>query len=317
MKVIEHINKAKSDNPIFSYEIIPPARGGTLKKIIDIVEQLAPYDPPFIDVTSHAATAYYHEYPDGTIEKKVLRKHPGTIGICGVIQNRFNIDTVAHILCNGFTQSETEDALIELSYLGIQNILALRGDETNHKKAVAEGKPINHFSVDLVKQVKDLNQGKFLHDFDANNPMDFCIGVAGYPEKHFEAPNLKIDLKHLKEKVDAGAEYICTQMFYNNKAYFDYVSECKAMGITIPIIPGIKVLTSVKQLNTIPKKFFINFPDDLVDEVMSNEEHVKEIGFRWALKQTEELLSKGIPCVHFYIMNDPSPVIEIIKKLKI
>lgn len=313
MTVIEHIESAK--NPLFSYEIVPPPRGRTVKDVVDIVEELVPFNPPWIDVTSHSSGAFYNEKPDGTIERRIYKKRPGTIGICGIIQNRFKIDTVAHILCNGFTKEETEDALIELNYLGVENILALRGDGVNYNKKIANGRRVNHYAIDLVSQIDQLKHGEYVNDdLSSADPLNFCTGVAGYPEKHFEAPNLKQDISFLKKKLNAGAEYVTTQMFYDTNNYINFVKHCRSAGIECPIIPGIKILKSVKQLQSLPKNFYINFPDELVEEVMASPEHVKEIGFNWACKQTEELLNFNAPAVHFYIMNDVSTVTNVVKR---
>ena len=314
MKVIEHIERAR--NPLFSYEIVPPPRGRSVKDLIDVVEALAPLNPPWIDVTSHSSTAYYQERLDGSIQKRVLKKRPGTIGICGVIQNRFRIDTVAHVLCLGFSREETEDALIELSFLGIENILALRGDSPNFQKTIRPDRTENHYAADLVGQVKGLCKGQFLDELDKAQPLNFCVGVAAYPEKHFEAASLKLDIQNLKRKVEAGAEYIVTQMFFDNQKYFAFVDQCREAGITIPIIPGLKVLRSVPQLKSIPKNFYIDLPDALVDEVTANPNHVAEIGQRWARKQSEELLAAGVPGVHYYVLNDVHAVCDIVKSFK-
>ncbi len=311
MKVIDHLTKAK--NPLFSYEIVPPPRGRSVKDIIDIAEALMPLNPPWIDVTSHASSAYFQEKPDGTIKRRTVRKRPGTMGICGIIQNRFRIDTVAHILCQGFSKEETEDALIELNFLGIHNVLALRGDSPNYQKEIGKNRSSNNFASDLVTQLCSLRKGIFLEEISNSSALDYCIGVAGYPEKHFEAANFKTDLMHMKKKVDAGADYITTQMFFDNEKYFSYVKACREIGIQVPIIPGIKILRNVAQLRSIPKTFHIDFPDDLVDEVLKSPDHVEEIGKRWALKQSDGLLAAGAPCVHFYIMNDTPAVVEIVK----
>ncbi|MGZ3768644.1 MAG: methylenetetrahydrofolate reductase [NAD(P)H] [Bdellovibrio sp.] len=314
MKVVEHIQKATES--LFSYEIVPPPRGRSVKDIIEVVKALAPLNPSWIDVTSHSSTTYFQEKLDGTIQKRTLRKRPGTLGICGIIQNRFKIDTVAHILCLGFTREETEDALIELNFLGIENILALRGDTPNFQKPARTDRTVNSYAAELVGQINDLKNGSFLDELDRADSLQFCIGVAGYPEKHFEASCLKADIQNLKRKVDAGADYIVTQMFFDNKKYFNFVEQCREAGINVPIIPGIKVLKSAAQLKSIPKNFFIDLPEQLVEEIESNPENAAEIGKRWCSKQVEELVNAKVPSVHFYVLNDVQTVVEIVKKFK-
>lgn len=314
MHVVEHIAKATA--PLFSYEIVPPPRGANLRSIINVVEALRPLQPPWIDVTSHSSTSFLRERPDGSLERKTFRKRPGTLGICGIIQNRFQIDTVAHILCLGFTREETEDALIELNFLGIHNVMALRGDRPNFDKSVPKERSINPYAADLVQQLGDLRQGRFLEDLDATQPLDFCVGVAAYPEKHFEAPSLKTDIANLKKKVDAGAQYIVSQMFFDNSKFFAFVDACREAGITVPIIPGLKVLKSAAQLKTLPKTFHIDLPDALVEEVMADPQHASEIGQRWAFKQSEELLNRGHKVLHYYVLNDSDLVVNLVKKLK-
>ena len=313
MKVIEHIDKAKC--PLFSFEIIPPKRGTSVQEITDIVKDLEPFNPPFIDVTSHSAEAYYEEDGDGDIKRHIRKKRPGTISICGIIQNRFKIDTVPHLLCRGFTREETEDAIIELNYLGIHNILAIRGDETNYQKPLQSGRSVNVYASDLVKQVKNLRTGIYMDEIINADPIDFCIGVGGYPEKHFEAPNLKKDIEYLKQKIEAGADYIVTQMFFNNDDFLMFESECRNAGIEVPIIPGIKILSSAKQLKSIPKNFYVNIPNELSDEVDESPEHAREIGINWCVRQCEGLLNKDVKNIHFYIMNGASGVIEVLKIL--
>ncbi len=316
MKVIEHLEKAK--NPLISFELIPPKRGGDIKGLLSVLDDITKYDPPFIDITSHAAEVIYEETSTG-IQKKVKRKRPGTLGICALIQNKYNIDAVPHVLTKGFTREETEDFLIELDYLQIQNVLAIRGDDSGYEKPIPEGKSKNRFASELVTQIINMNKGKYLEDslLDAR-PTDFCVGVSGYPEKHFEAPNLKTDVKFVKEKVDAGADYVVTQMFYDNKYYFKFVELCKQIGIKAPIIPGLKILTSRAHLTSVPKNFYINIPDVLADEVMAAKpEHVLDIGVEWAAKQVEELLNKNVPSVHFYIMQNSKPIIKLMERLKL
>lgn len=316
MKVTDHILKAKEQKKtLFSCEIVPPPRGKSAQEIIDTVDLLTPLQPAWIDVTSHSSMAYYHEKNDGTVERRIYKKRPGTLGICGIIQNRFKIDTVAHVLCKGYTREETEDALIELHYLGIHNVIALRGDGPNYDKTISKNRTANQHASDLVKQVKDLRSGHFIEEISDCSPLDFCIGVAGYPEKHFESANMKMDLQFLKAKVDAGADYIVTQMFFENQKYFDFVSACREFGIQVPIIPGLKVLKTANQLSTLPKTFHVDMPDAFVDEIVENPNHASEIGQRWALKQCEGLLNCGVPALHFYIMNDAPQIKEIFKKL--
>lgn len=316
MKVIEHLDKAKQ--PLISFELIPPKRGGDIKSLLAVLDDLVNYNPPFIDITSHAAEVIYDETEEG-IKKRVKRKRPGTLGICALIQNKYNIDAVPHVLCNGFTREETEDFLIEIQYLGIENVLAIRGDENVYQKPIRHGRSINVFAVDLVKQISNMNKGIYLEDnlLDAK-ASDFCIGVAGYPEKHFEAPNLKSDINYVKEKIKAGARYIVTQMFYENKDYFDFVAACRNEGIEIPIIPGLKILLAQSNLTSLPKNFHISVPEELADEVhAAKPEHSMEIGVNWAVKQVEELLNNNVPAIHYYIMQNSVPINMLMKKLKL
>ncbi|HEY5535820.1 MAG TPA: methylenetetrahydrofolate reductase [Ignavibacteria bacterium] len=316
MKVIEHLNKAR--NPLISFEIIPPLRGGDIKQLFGIIDDLIKFNPPFIDVTSHSAEVQYEETSEG-IRKKVKRKRPGTIGISVAIKNKYNIDTVPHMLCNGFTKEETEDALIELNYLGIENVLAVKGDDKGFKKPVPAGKTSNEYTVDLIRQIVDMNNGKYLEEelLDASST-EFCIGVGGYPEKHYEAPNLKVDIAFTKQKIEAGAHYIVTQLFYNNNHYFEYVKQCRNSGIDVPIIPGLKLLTNKNHLKSLPKDFFIDIPDDLTEEILkAKPQYVIDIGVEWSLKQCEELLNFGVPGIHFYVLQNAGPTHKLLSKLKI
>ncbi len=316
MKVTEHLSK--ETGPLISFEIIPPNRGGDIKSLLAVIEDLIQYKPPFIDITSHPAEVVYEETNSG-IQKKIKRKRPGTLGICALIQNKYNIDAVPHILCKNFTREETEDFLIELNYLGIENVLAIRGDDTGFTKPIPQGRSTNEYALDLVKQIVSMNNGKYLEEnlLDAK-PSSFCVGVSGYPEKHFEAPNLKTDISFTKQKIDAGAEYIVTQMFYDNETFFSYVSACREAGITVPIIPGLKILTLKSHLTNIPRNFYISLPDDFVAEVMkAKHEHVIDLGIEWAAKQVEGLLEKGVPAIHFYIMQNSRPINLLMKKLKL
>lgn len=316
MKVIEHLQKASE--PLISFEIIPPKRGGDIKDLMAVIDDIIKYHPPFIDITSHSAEVFYDETPEG-IKKKVKRKRPGTLGICALIQHKYNIDAVPHILTKGFTREETEDFLIELNYLGIENVLAIRGDDLGYDKPVPEGRSINKYASELVKQIVNMNNGKYLEAnlLDAK-PTGFCIGVAGYPEKHFEAPNLKTDVRYVKEKINAGAEYVVTQMCYDNKCYFEYVDLCRKEGITAPIVPGLKIITNKSHMITIPKNFYVSLPEVLADEIHeAKPEHVMDIGVEWAAKQVEELFNKNVPAVHFYIMQNSRPIKKLMERLKL
>ncbi len=316
MRVIDHLMNAKE--PLISFELIPPKRGGDIKDVLAVLDQLIKYKPPFIDITSHSAEVIYDETANG-IKKKVKRKRPGTLGICALIQNKYNVDAVPHILVKGFTREETEDFLIELNYLAIDNVLAIRGDDSGYEKPVPLGKSINEYSLNLVKQIVDMNKGNYLEEnlLDAK-ATNFCVGVGGYPEKHFEAPNLKSDVRFVKQKADAGADYLVTQMFYDNKHYFNYVKLCREAGIDIPIIPGLKILTSKSQLNSIPKNFHVTIPTELADEVeAAKPEDVLKIGVEWSVNQVKQLLDENVPSVHFYIMLDSKPISMLLDRLKI
>ena len=314
MKVTEHLDRAT--NPLISYEIIPPLRGGDIETLLSLIEALVPFNPPFIDTTSHGAQVVFEETPTG-IQRRMKRKRPGTLGICALIQNKFHIDAVPHVLCHGFTREETEDFLIELKYLGIDNVLAIKGDENGYQKPLTFGRSANQFGTDLVRQISDMNRGHYLEEDLADaEPSDFCIGVAGYPEKHFESPNMESDLRHTKKKVEAGGDYIVTQMFYNNRHYFEYVEECRACGIDVPIIPGLKILTTKKQLTSIPRMFFCEIPSELSEEVeAAKPEHVIDIGVAWTKRQAEELLNRGVPSLHFYVMQKSKAVTMLMRGL--
>lgn len=316
MRVIDHLEKASE--PLISFELIPPKRGGDIRDILNVLDNITKFKPPFIDITSHSAEVIYEELPDG-IRKKVKRKRPGTLGICALIQNKYNVDAVPHILVKGFTREETEDFMIELNYLGIDNVLAVRGDDSGYKKPIPLGRSANQNALELVEQIVKMNNGIYLEDslLDAK-PTNFCIGVGGYPEKHFEAPNLKADIKFAKQKVDAGADYIVTQMFYDNSYYFQYVDECRKMGINAPIIPGLKILTSKAQLNSIPKEFHVSIPSVFSDEVdAAKPDDVLNIGIEWAANQVRELLDKNVPSVHFYVMLNSRPITLLMERLNL
>lgn len=312
MKITQHIAEAKST--LFSFELLPPLKGENIHQIHQTVERLMEFRPAFVDVTYHREEYVYHEVKSGLLQKRTVRKRPGTVGICAAISNKYNIDTVPHIICGGFSKEETENALIDLDFVGVENVLVLRGDPIRSEgrfKAEADG---HSYAIDLLNQVSDMNRGKYLDpDLKNSNATNFCIGVAGYPEKHFEAPNLASDLRWLKRKVEDGAEYVITQMFFDNSAYFDFLKKCRSNGINIPIIPGLKPLTTKSQLNSLPQNFHVNMPDELVEQVeqANSKEAVREIGIEWCIQQARELKDAGVPGLHFYTMGKAEPTAKI------
>lgn len=314
MKVTEHIQKAKGKTQ-FSFEILPPLKGQNIQAIFDSIQPLLEFEPPFIDVTYHREEYEYKEAGNDLWEKRVVRKRPGTVGICSAIQSKFKIDAIPHILCGGFSKEDTENFLIDLDFLGIDNVVALRGDAVKNEtyfKAEPNG---NKYASELVTQISDLNRGKYLDpELENSNQTDFCIGVAGYSEKHIEAPNLDTDLKYLKQKIDKGASYIITQLFFDNAKFFEFVEKCRAIGITVPIIPGLKPLASLNQLSLIPQRFNVDLPDALVNEVLKakNNQEIKEIGLAWCTEQTKELIKAGTPIVHYYSMGKVDTIKKII-----
>lgn len=315
MKVTEHLSNAK--DTLFSIEVLPPQKGKTIDDLLKVIEPLMEFKPPFIDVTYHREEIIYKKRPDGLMEEVPLRRRPGTVGICAAIKGRFNVDTVPHLVCGGFTPEETEDALFTLHYLGINNVLLLQGDADKNAKQSAKTSAYKYAS-DLVHQVARMNHGKYLHEETENElKTNFCIGVAGYPEKHFEAPNLNTDLKWLKHKVDCGADYIVTQMFFDNKKYFEFVDKCKAAGINVPIIPGLKPIAQKAQLNSLSRIFNIDMPDELVNAVekCKDDKEVKRVGIDWCIQQSKELKAAKVPCLHYYTMSRSEATIEIAKAI--
>lgn len=313
MKVIDHI-ASSGGKTLFSFEVLPPLKGHNITQLYETIDALMEFEPAFIDVTSHREEFVLKERGNGLLEKVTTRKRPGTVGICAAIQYKYKVDTVPHIICGGFTKEETEYALIDLNFLGIHNVLVLRGDPIR-SEGIFKPEPNGHaFALDLLQHVTDLNNGIYLHEEVKNEQKtDFCIGVAAYPEKHYEAPNLKTDIHWLKKKVDAGAEYLVTQMFFDNQKYFDFVDRCRKEGINVPIIPGIKPLTSKRQLSGIPHFFHIDFPDELTDLAArcSTEQEVKQLGIDWCIKQSLELKAAGVPALHYYSMGKASSVKEV------
>ena len=317
MKVCEHLKQANG-RTLFTIEILPPLKGENIRMLFDNIDPLMEFKPPFIDVTYHREEYVYKKMPSGLLEKRTTRKRPGTVGICAAIQNHYKVDTVPHIICGGFSREETENALIDLHFLGIDNILVLQGDAIKTESRFIAEPDGYKFASELLEQVVKMNKGFYLDDELQNtSPTDFCVGVAGYPEKHFSAPNLKADLKYLKLKVDLGAEYIVTQMFFNNQKYFEFVDECRKAGINVPIIPGIKPLTGKGQLTILPKAFHIDIPEELSEEVEKCKDNVavKEVGIEWCVKQSKELIKHNVPTLHFYSMGKSDPIYRIAKEL--
>ncbi|MBG65963.1 MAG: methylenetetrahydrofolate reductase [NAD(P)H] [Flavobacteriales bacterium] len=313
MKVIEHIKKAKST--LFSFEILPPLKGKSINSIYESLDPLMDFKPPFIDVTYHREEYVYKKRGDGLLERRSVRKRPGTVGICAAIMNKYQVDTVPHIICGGFNKEETENALIDLDFLGVENVLVLRGDPIKSETYFTAEKGGHRYASDLLTQVKGMNQGIYLdEDLRNSSPTSFCIGVAGYPEKHFESANMKSDIHFLKKKVDAGADYIVTQMFFDNQKYFDFVDLCRENNINIPIIPGLKPISTKKQLTLLPQRFHLNLPNLLVDEVLKckHDDQVRQVGVDWSKQQVKELIKFGAPCIHFYTMGRSDNVQKIV-----
>lgn len=316
MKVTDHI-KNSTGKTLFSFEIIPPVKGRNIQELYNNIDPLMEFKPPFIDVTT-SREEYIYLDRDGLLDKKLTRMRPGTVGICASIKHKYDVDTVPHVLCGGFTREETEYVLVDCHYLGIDNVMALRGDAMREEKYFEPTKGGHPFAADLVSQIQNLNCGKYLHDvIETDDCSDFCIGVAGYPEKHLEAPSLKSDLKRLKEKVDAGADYVVTQMFYDNQKYFEFVAAAKEIGINVPIIPGIKPLAVKRHLQLLPQVFRIDLPQDLIDAVddCSNNKAVRQVGVEWAIQQSKELKEAGVPVLHYYSMGKSDNIQAIAKAI--
>lgn len=316
MKVIDHIKQAT--DTLISFEILPPLKGKGIKGIYEHLDPLMAFKPAFINVTYHRSESMFKKKPDGTFEKIEVRKRPGTVGICAAIKYRYKVDAVAHLICGGFSKQETEDALIDLNFLGIDNVLVLRGDAPRNESSF-EPEPGGHrYALELLHQVVNMNNGIYLEDdLKTTVKTDFCIGVAGYPEKHFEAPNMQTDLAYLKAKVDAGADYIVTQMFFDNKKYFDFVQTCRSAGINVPIIPGLKPITSRKQMTVLPRTFHVDIPEALSTEILKCKQdcEVEDIGTQWLLQQSKELKAAGVPVLHYYTLGKPHVIANVVKEL--
>jgi methylenetetrahydrofolate reductase (NADPH) len=316
-KVIEHL-QSNNGKPVFSIEIIPPTKGSNLDDLMSAIEPMMELKPPFIDVTFHREEYFTKQLPDGTTKEVRTRKRPGTVGICASIMHKFNIDPVPHVLCGGFTKDDTEDLLIDLNYLGIENVLALRGDFAKPYDSFKAKKDGHLYANELVSQIQEMNKGKYLHeDAEYLNASNFCVGVAAYPEKHFEAQDLEQDMENLKRKVAAGADYVVTQMFFDNQKYFDFVNKCRAEGITIPIIPGLKVLATKKQLDILPRLFYLDLPEVFRKEVLAceNDKQAKQLGIEWAVQQCRELIYFGVPALHFYTMSKSDTTMAVARQV--
>ena len=317
MKVTEHIENAKGKS-LFSFEILPPLKGQNIQSIFDSIDPLMEFKPPFIDVTYHREEYQYKELPSGLLEKKIVKKRPGTVGICAAVQNKYQVDAIPHILCGGFTKEDTENFLIDMDFLDIDNVVALRGDAVKTETYFKPEKAGNHFASELVTQISNLNNGIYIDDDLQNtSKTNFCIGVSGYPEKHMEAPSMDSDIHFLKQKIKNGADYIITQMFFDNKKFFDFVDKCRAAGITVPIIPGLKPISTKKQLNLIPHRFSVDLPDDLIMAIVKAKDNdaVSEIGIEWCTAQSKELIAASIPVLHYYSMGKSDNIKAIIQNV--
>lgn len=311
MKVTEHIKNA--NETLFSFEILPPLKGKSIQSIYDGIDPLMEFKPKFVNVTYHREEFIYKERDNGLLEKIAIRKRPGTVGICAAIMNKYHVDAVPHLICGGFSKEETENALIDLQFLGIDNVLALRGDSIKTESSFRPHPEGHSFAVDLIHQISDMNRGNYMMDDVQLEPTDFCIGTAGYPEKHFEAMNLATDLNYLKDKVDAGAEYIVTQMFFDNSKFFAFVDECRKIGIDVPIIPGLKPLKTLAHISFLPKFFKIDYPVELSTELLKCKDNkaVEQLGIEWGIHQSKELKAANVPCIHYYTMSNSSQVKSI------
>ena len=313
MKVTEHIQTAKGKT-LFSFEILPPLKGQNIQTIFDSIDPLMEFKPPFIDVTYHREEYDYKELANGLLEKRIVRKRPGTVGICAAIQNKYEVDAIPHVLCGGFTKEDTENFLIDMGFLGIDNVVALRGDAVKSETYFKPEPNGNAFAVDLVRQIDEMNHGVYLdEDLKNSTQTDFCIGVAGYPEKHMEAPNMESDIHFLKKKIEAGADYVVTQMFFDNSKFFAFVDSCRKAGIEVPIIPGLKPLATQKQLNLIPHRFHVDLPEALIKEVIKakSKEAIRQVGIDWCIAQSKELIAAGVPFLHYYSMGKSDNVHKV------
>ena len=317
MKITEHIAQSPGTTQ-FTFEILPPLKGQSINQLFDVCDELMEFNPPFVDVTYHREEHIYKNAGNGLLEMKVIKKRPGTVGICAAIQGKYKVDAIPHILCGGFSKEDTENFLIDLDFLEIYNVVALRGDALKSETYFKPNEDGHQYANELVGQIADLNKGIYLDDELLNShATDFCIGVSGYPEKHMEAPSMESDIHFLKKKVAAGAEYIVTQMFFDNQKYFDFVEQVRAQGIDVPIIPGLKPLSTLKQLNMIPQRFHVDLPEALVKEVIKCKDNkaVRQVGIEWCITQSKELKKAKVPFLHYYSMSKSDNIKAIAREL--
>lgn len=315
MKVIDNFTDGSTK---ISFELLPPLRGSSIENVYGTIDQLKDFDPVCINITYHKEETVFSKLADGTVERKIIRKRPGTVGLAAAIQHRYGIDVVPHIICGGFSRRETEEALIDLDFLGIHNLLVLRGDGDKETGAFKPYKDGHANAVDLVKQIKNMNNGIYLESYYSDPAhTSFSVGVAGYPEKHYEAPDFDTDLQYLKDKVEAGAEYIVTQMFFDNRVFHEFVSRCRDLGINVPVIPGLKPVSLRKHLDVLPKVFGVHIPEELAREIESckTDKEVYKAGIEWSVMQSAELKKAGVPAIHYYTMSRPDNIVEIVSRV--
>ena len=316
MRLIDRIRDTKES--LFSFELLPPIKGNGIEKIYQVIDPLLEYKPLMVNITYHQQEVVYKSVKPNLLEKQVIRKRPGTVAVSGAIMHKYNIPVVPHLICGGFSKENTEDALIDLHYMGIHNLLALRGDPPRGEKRFIPEVNGHSQAIDLVKQIMLMNKGIYLEkEMENAKKTEFSVGVAGYPEKHFESPNLDSDLLHLKEKVDAGADYIVTQMFFENKRYFEFVNRCREMGIDVPIIPGLKPLTFLSDIELLPQTFSVDIPESLVKEARKckTTQDIRQVGVEWAIQQSKELKSAGVPVLHYYTIGIPDNIMKIAREV--
>jgi methylenetetrahydrofolate reductase (NADPH) len=314
MSVIDKIKNAKST--LFTFELLPPLKGHSIEKVYAAIDRLVEFEPAYINFTTHRNEITFKERSDGLLEKRVTRLRPGTIALAAAVRYKYNLTVVPHLLCGGFTKEETENVLIEMNFLGIDDVLALRGDPQRGSRTFIPEKDGHTHTWQLVKQIREMNNGNYLEEsLEDTTPSNFCIGVAAYPEKHFEAPNLQIDMENLKYKVDAGASYIVTQMFFDNSKFFSFRDECRRMGINVPIIAGIKPISALNDIKLLPQTFHIDVPNDLVNAIRkcTTDKEAREAGIEWAVMQSRELIKEGVPGLHYYTLGRADNIARIVK----